>query len=107
PSLTMAEVDESFQKLHAARGPLAKTLLLAGTLERCTALEAKYLVKIMTGDLRIGLKECLVEEAIAAAFEKPAQAVRQANLQLGDIGVTARLAAEDKLGEARLVPFRP
>ena len=107
PSLTIPEVDESFQKLHAARGPLAKTPLLAGVLERCTALEAKYLVKIITGDLRIGLKEGLVEEAIASSFQKPAQEVRQANLLLGDIGETARLAAEDKLGEARLVPFRP
>ena len=107
PSLTIPEVDQSFQKLHAARGPLAKTPLLSRTLERCTALEAKYLVKIITGDLRIGLKEGLVEEAIASAFSKPAQVVRQVNLLLGDIGETAQLAAEDKLGEARLVPFRP
>ncbi len=107
PSLTIPEVDRSFQKLHAARGPLAKTPLLAELLERCTALEAKYLVKIITGDLRIGLKEGLVEEAIASAFAKSSQVVRQANLLLGDIGETARLAAEDRLGEARLVPFRP
>ncbi len=107
PSLTIPEVDDSFQKLHGARGPLAKIPLLADLLERCTALEAKYLVKIITGDLRIGLKEGLVEEGIASAFTKPAQAVRQANLLLGDIGETARLAAEDNLGEARLVPFRP
>jgi len=105
--LTISEVDHSFQKLQAARGPLAKTPLLAGILGQCTALEAKYLVKIITGDLRIGLKEGLVEEAIASAFAKPAQTVRQANLLLGDIGETARLAAEDGLGDARLVPFRP
>src|SRR5262249_32512931 len=93
--------------LHAARGPLAKTPVLRDCLERCTPLEAKYIVKIITGDLRIGLKEGLVEDAIAAAYSKPPEEVRQANLLLGDIGETAKLAAADKLREATLVPFRP
>jgi len=48
-----------------------------------------------------------VEEAIASAFAKPAQAVRQANLLLGDIGETAHLAAEDKLGRRALFHFGP
>src|SRR5204862_821524 len=81
--------------------------LLTATLERCSALEAKYLVKIITGDLRIGLKEGLVEEAIAAAFTKTADEIRQANLLLGDISETAKLAAENKLSGSALVPFRP
>ena len=106
-SLTIAEVDRTFHSLQAARGPLAKTPILQALLQRCTAMEAKYLVKIITGDLRIGLKEGLVEEAISSAFSKPAQRVRQANLLLGDIGETARLAAENKLEQARLIPFRP
>jgi len=76
-------------------------------LERSTALEAKYLVKIITGDLRIGLKEGLVEEAVAVAYGRAPAAIRQANLLLGDIGETAQLAAEDKLAEATLKPFRP
>jgi DNA ligase-1 len=100
-------VDELFQKLHAARGPLAKTPLLIGALRKCTATEAKYLVKIITGDLRIGLKEGLVEEGIAAAFARAAEEVRQANLLLGDIGQTARLAMENRLNESTLTPFRP
>jgi len=54
PSLSIPEANQSFEKIQAARGPLAKTPLLGGILERCTALEAKYLVKIITGDLRIG-----------------------------------------------------
>ncbi|MEY2427255.1 MAG: ligase 1 [Verrucomicrobiota bacterium] len=106
-SLSLEQVDELFQKLHATRGPLAKTPLLAAVLARCTPMEAKYLVKIITGDLRIGLKEGLVEDAVASAFSQTANEVRQANLLLGDIGETAKLAAENRLSEATLVPFRP
>jgi DNA ligase-1 len=107
PSLSLEQVDELFQKLHASRGPLAKTPLLTGALERCSAIEAKYLVKTITGDLRIGLKEGLVEDAVASAFGKSGEEVRQANLLLGDIGETAKLAAQNRLAEAALVPFRP
>jgi hypothetical protein len=59
------EVEKIFREIAAARGPAAKTALVRGLLARMSPLEAKYIVKIMTGDLRIGLKESLVEEAIA------------------------------------------
>src|SRR6185369_17901986 len=85
----------------------AKMPILKRALERCTPIEAKFLVKVITGDLRIGLKEGLVEEAVAAAFERPVEAVRNANLLLGDIGQVALLAREDKLSGAALTPFRP
>lgn len=107
PGLDIEEVGRAFEELLAARGPSQKTPVLERVLLRSTPLEAKYLVKTITGDLRIGLKEGLVEEAIAAAFERPADDVRTANLLMGDIGETARLAAEDRLRQAGIVPFRP
>jgi len=107
PSLAIEQVAELFNQLHTARGPLAKTPILTRAIEKCTAAEAKYLVKIITSDLRIGLKEGLVEEAIASAFLTPPEDVRRANLLLGDIGQTARLTAEKQLGVTALVPFRP
>ena len=60
----------------------------------------------MTGDLRIGLKESLVEEAIAKAYGGTLAEVQRANMLLGDIGETLKLAAANKLGDAkmRLVP---
>jgi DNA ligase-1 len=102
------EVEQVFRQIAAARGPAAKTALVRDLLRRATPLEAKYLVKIMTGDLRIGLKESLVEEAIAKAYAggPPDSAtsllkdVQRANMLLGDIGETVRLAAEGKLAEA-------
>jgi DNA ligase-1 len=64
-------------------------------------------VKIMTGAMRIGVQESLVEEAVAEAFERDPDAVRRANMLLGNIGRTAVLAHEDRLAEARLTLFRP
>src|SRR5436190_20153031 len=103
----MQDAAELFRKLLAARGPLAKTPLLTRGLECCTALEAKYLVKIITGDLRIGLREGLIEDAIASAFGASSEEVRQANLLVGDIGEIASLARENRLPHATLTPFRP
>jgi DNA ligase 1 len=105
--LTLTEVQRVFYEIAAARGPAAKGFLLRQLLERATPLEAKYIVKIISGDLRIGLKESLVEEAIARAFEAPLGEVKRANMLLGDIGETLRLASAGKLAEARLRLFHP
>jgi DNA ligase-1 len=70
-------------------------------------LEAKYIVKIMTGDLRIGLKESLVEEAIAKACGLALKDVQRANMLLGDIGETLKLALAGKLAEAKMRLFHP
>jgi DNA ligase-1 len=105
--LQLTEVQHVFSQIAAARGPAAKATLLRQLLERATPLEAKYIVKIISGDLRIGLKESLVEEAIARAFEAPFDQVKRANMLLGDIGETLRLAAAGKLAEARLRLFHP
>ncbi len=107
PTLSLETVGEGFARLHAARGSTGKQPLLAGLLRRCVPLEGKYLIKILTGDLRIGLKEGLVEEAIADAFATPLAAVKKAGLLVGHIGETAALAARQQLDAAALVPFRP
>jgi DNA ligase-1 len=64
-------------------------------------------VKIISGDLRIGLKESLVEESIARAFEAPLAQVKRANMLLGDIGETLRLAATGNLAGAQLRLLHP
>ena len=96
-----------FETLQRTRGPLGKTDLLQKRLAKLSAREGQYVVKILSGDLRIGLREGLVEEAIATAFEAPLDDVKEANMLLGDIGATARLAAERELGRAELSLFRP
>src|SRR5712692_11302234 len=105
--LSLATVSETFEQIAAARGPAAKGHLLRELLQQAIPLEAKYIVKSISGDLRIGLKESLVEEAIARAFEAPLGEVKRANMLLGDIGETLRLASAGKLAEARLRLFHP
>jgi ATP-dependent DNA ligase I len=105
--LTAREVEERFRQIAAARGPAAKSELVRDLLRQVKPLEAKYILKIITGDLRIGLKESLVEEAIAKAFGAKVKEVQRANMLLGDIGETLRLAAKGRLSEARIKLFHP
>ncbi len=105
--LSLAEVQRAFSGIASARGPAAKASLLRSLLERATPLEAKYVVKIISGGLRIGLKESLVEEAIARAFEAPLDLVKRANMLLGDLGETLHLASAGKLADAHLRLFHP
>ena len=76
-------------------------------LAKARPAEVKYIVKIMTGDLRIGLRESLVEEAIAKAYERPIAAVRRANMLLGDIGETLQCAFRNELETVRFRLFHP
>jgi DNA ligase-1 len=105
--LSPGVVLRAFSAVAIARGTAAKASLLRALLERATPIEAKYIVKIISGDLRIGLKESLVEEAIARAFETPLDEVKRANMLLGDIGETLRLASAGKLADAQLRLFHP
>ena len=96
-----------FEQLQKLRGPVAKKEALQNRLARLSAREGQYLVKILSGDLRIGLREGLVEEAIAQAFNAPLDEVKEANMLLGDIGRTAVLAKNNELHRAELSLFRP
>jgi DNA ligase 1 len=105
--LNVLEVQERFRQIAAARGPAAKGPMVREMLSLSAALEAKYIVKIMTGDLRIGLKESLVEESIAKAYGATLAEVQRANMLLGDIGETLKFALAGKLGEAKMRLFHP
>ena len=104
---TIEESRRLFENLHRARGPIAKADLLQDRLSVLSGGEGQYVVKTLTGDLRIGLREGLVEEAIAKAFDVPLDEVREANMLLGDIGQAALLASRNELDRAELSIFRP
>jgi DNA ligase-1 len=76
-------------------------------LDRLSPLAAKYVGKILTGDLRIGLRAGLVEEGIARAFGATAADVAWASLLTGDLGEVALLARRGQLREARLHLMHP
>lgn len=105
--MTLADVDAAFAALAAERDASAKQRLLEEAWLRMTALEVQYFTKIALGGMRIGLAESLVEEAVATAFSRDVEAVRAANMVSGDVGLAARLAREDRLGQAEFRLFHP
>jgi DNA ligase-1 len=107
PGVSLGEVAKCFDELAAVRGQSEKSELVRKLLVRAQPAEVKYIVKIMTGDLRIGSRESLVEEAVAKAYERPIAAVRRANMLLGDIGETLRCAFRNELETVRFRLFHP
>src|SRR5215213_6687396 len=107
PTVTLAETESLIARLSETRGIKNKTALLAAVLHRATPLEGKYLVKLLAGDLRIGLREGLVEDAIARVFGQPLADVSYANMLLGDIGETATRARVGDLRNVNMRLFHP
>ncbi len=107
PSLSLAETESLLVRLSATRGKNAKTAILIEVLSRAIPLEAKYLIKMLSGDLRIGLREGLVEDAIARAFKQPLAEVSLANMLCGDIGEAAVRARAGNLHDIEMRLFHP
>ncbi|WP_367874300.1 ATP-dependent DNA ligase [Luteolibacter sp. Populi] len=105
--LDLAGLSAFFHTLAHAPGSLARIDLLSARLRTLHPAEGETLVKLLTGDLRIGLKEGLVEDAVAAAFAADPVSVRHAHMLTGDLGETARMARHKQLEEASLRPFVP
>jgi DNA ligase-1 len=107
PTLELPEVAEAFAAIAAAAKPAAKQQLTLGLLRRATPREAKYLIKIILGDMRTGIKVSLVDEAIAAAYGSAIGEVRQARMLNGNLPEVLELAANGRLAEARMKLFHP
>jgi DNA ligase-1 len=108
--LLLPDLHDQLRKIADAAGSGAagaKRKILTGLLINCSSLEAKYLIKIVTGELRIGVVEGLIELAISKAFGRDMQAVRQAMLLSGDIAQVALLAKKDALSTAIMKPLTP
>jgi DNA ligase-1 len=106
-SPTLADVDLAFDAIEEASGASAKADILAELLRRCDPATSRGVLMVLGGELRIGLREGLVEAAIARAFDRPLDDVKRATQLSGELGRTVLLAAEDRLGEAELTLFRP
>ena len=104
---TLIEVAAAYAAIEVASGPAAKSGILRRLLDQSDPLTAKYVVKVLSGELRIGLREGLVEAAIAKAFDRPLDEVKWAGMLIGDIGRTAEMARDGLLGEASLALFHP
>jgi DNA ligase-1 len=105
--LTLEDLAQFFETLASTTGTKRKIGKVAYLLQSCSPLEAKYVVKLLSGDLRIGLKEGAVEDALARASGATVAQVQWANMLTGDIGKTALLARHERLDTAQLRLFHP
>ncbi len=111
--LTITEVRRTFEAISQTQGAGSRTKKerqITALLSQATPIEAKYLVKIFTGEMRTGLHEGLMEQAVARAFGVALQRVQHAAMILGDIGeVAAKLKTQgiDSLEKAGFSVFRP
>ncbi|MEM3706103.1 MAG: ATP-dependent DNA ligase [Candidatus Bathyarchaeia archaeon] len=111
--LTILEVRRSFEAIAETAGHGArekKERLIEALLSSASPLEAKYLVKILIGEMRTGFHEGLMEQAVSRAFQMPFETVKRAGMVLGDIGTVAALIkaeGREALSKIGFQIFRP
>ncbi|HET9087555.1 MAG TPA: ATP-dependent DNA ligase [Acidobacteriaceae bacterium] len=103
--LGLHEVAERLNALAAARQQAVKFAQLVDTLRSFSPRGAKYFTKLLLGDMRTGVQQSLVEEAIAAAAEEPLSAVRHAGMLLGSLPAVVELSWRHKLETASFRMF--
>ena len=104
---SLEALGRELEKLARERGPNAKLAILKKLFRSMHPLEGTWLFKIMTGGLRAGVQEGLVEAALAKAFDQSIEEVRKAHMLTGDLATAAKLAKTGKLNEAELRPGVP
>jgi len=107
PALPLADLSRAFDQLAANVKRAVRQQIVLEILRAATPLEAKYILKIMLGDIRTGVQQSLVEEAIAAASDVPLAAVRRAVLHTGDLGEALRAARAGALDGVLPKLFHP
>ena len=105
--LTIADVADTFRAIASAAKGDERVALMADLFARADPEEARFIGRISSRETRIGLREGLLEEAVAAAYDADLDAVRRAHMLTGEIGETAMLAREGRLDEASLHVGRP
>ncbi len=104
--VSLAEVEQALDAIRTARGP-KKSAALEQIVRRLDPETARFLIKIIAGELRIGLSEGLVEAAIATAFEVPITMVKRVHLVTGDIGETAIRCRHRQFETTTITLFQP
>src|SRR5499427_3072754 len=110
PPLTLSDVASAFAGIAEAVGAGSRRTrdeLLRGLAARASADERETLQRIMVGEMRTGVSDGLVLEAIARAFEAPLESTRRAALRLGDLSVVAALAARGGAAALTAASVRP
>ncbi len=105
--LTLGQVEHAFEAIAGTRGSKARAALVGETLERLGTDEARFFVRLLSGDLRTGMLAGGVELALSRAFDATIADVQRAHMLTGDIGETAVMARHSCLSAAAMRPFGP
>ena len=111
--LTINFVFDSLQKLSKISGSKStnrKISIILELLSQASATEAKYLTRTITEELRIGVGDGIVRDAIAQAFDIDKKVVERAQMLTNDFSVVARTAlleGADGLSRLNLTPGTP
>jgi DNA ligase-1 len=104
--VSLQEVEDTFEAIRTARGK-SKEAPLTSLLRRLDPEAARFFIKIISGELRIGLSEGLVEAAIAEAFDVSITQVKRVHLITGDIGETAVRCKHKQFDTTTITLFQP
>lgn len=105
--LSLEQAEQHYLELQGTRRAVDRVALLSSYLRSYRVPALKYFLKVITGNLRIGLQAKLVEEAIAAAFQAGLDAVRQASNRSGDLAAVALAARQGSLEMIEAKLFHP
>lgn len=110
--LDLAGVYRNLEKIARQGGRASqqeKLSLIQSLFQNASPLEGRYLARLLMEDLRIGVGEGIIRDAIARAFSVDPRDVEhayQARNDLGEVAMLAR-AGEKALREVRIMPFHP
>ena len=108
--LTIRDIEDAFSKLRLAKGKgSGKTRegVVRSLMSRAEPVEGKYVVKVLTREMRTGLVSGMAEEAVGQAFGFSKDDVARAHMLLGDVGLLAEAAAKGQVSQVNMRPFRP
>ena len=107
-ALALREISDAFEDLASTGNQSRKREIVRTLFERCAhPREAAYLAKIIFSDLRTGVREGVLQAAVAQAFEKSLSQIQQTQLLVGDLDEVAVLAKRDALETASFKLFHP
>jgi len=101
--LTVEKVHETFDKMAQTSGSGAvdlKLALLAGLLSAASPKEARYVIRTVTGNLRLGIADMTVLDALAIAYgggKEARELVERAYNVSSDLGRVAKVVVEKGL----------
>ncbi|MDH5449401.1 MAG: ATP-dependent DNA ligase [Candidatus Bathyarchaeota archaeon] len=105
--LTVQNVYEHLDKMAQASGPGSigqKINYLAGLLANATPNEAKYIIRTVTGSLRLGIADMTVLDALAIAYgggKETREDLERAYNVSSDLGNVARTVAEEGINSIK------